>query len=132
MFEADKPEEIVAAWDRGDVVWTIEMGGLGPGYEQCIQALFVELLRRAGPPPYEDRIALQTWGDAVAHQLSAEYHFSGAQVGAAKNLASAVFKRGMRACLAEVEKDRRIMVSKGWPGAKAEAARDAEKPPEAT
>src|SRR5581483_2130454 len=26
----------LARWDAGRAVWSIEMGGLGPGYEQCI------------------------------------------------------------------------------------------------
>jgi hypothetical protein len=47
----DRPAEVVAAWDAGRVIWTVEMGGLGPGYEQTIQTLVVELLRSAGGPP---------------------------------------------------------------------------------
>ena len=47
--EPNTAAELVAAWDRGDLVPTIEMGGLGPGYEQAIQVLMIELLRSAGP-----------------------------------------------------------------------------------
>src|SRR3990172_3354015 len=32
-------------WDEGRGVWSIEMGGLGPGYEQCIHITCAEILR---------------------------------------------------------------------------------------
>ena len=37
--------EALARWDRGWNVFTIEMGGLGPGYEQCIHIAVFELIR---------------------------------------------------------------------------------------
>jgi hypothetical protein len=37
--------ELVEAWDRGEIVWTISMGGLGPGYEQALQIAAVEFAR---------------------------------------------------------------------------------------
>lgn len=37
--------EMLEAWDSGDSIWTIEMGGLGPGYEQAIQVMMVEFCR---------------------------------------------------------------------------------------
>lgn len=43
MHETAK--EYVEAWDRGDIVTTVERGGLGPGYEQCIQIMVVEFCR---------------------------------------------------------------------------------------
>ena len=36
---------LLAAWDRGETIWSIELGGLGPGYEQAIQVCAVELAR---------------------------------------------------------------------------------------
>ena len=27
--------EQLRRWDAGDSIWTVEMGGLGPGYEQA-------------------------------------------------------------------------------------------------
>jgi hypothetical protein len=32
-------------WDEGKTCWSIEMGGLGPGYEQCIHITMAEILR---------------------------------------------------------------------------------------
>ena len=37
--------EMVETWDTGELVWSISMGGLGPGYEQAIQVLAIELMR---------------------------------------------------------------------------------------
>lgn len=37
--------ELVSQWDSGETIWSIEMGGLGPGYEQAIQILAVEITR---------------------------------------------------------------------------------------
>ena len=38
-------EDALAAWDRGETVWACDMGGMGPGYEQCIQIMGFEMLR---------------------------------------------------------------------------------------
>ena len=117
----DKPEEIVAAFDRGDVVHTLEMGGIGSGYEQAIQVLMVELLR-PGIAPTEAN--WDTWGDDIVHRMDEDNGFSGAQVGAAKWLANQVFKFGMNSVLARAKAkaeesgekdDRAIMFSKHWP-----------------
>lgn len=118
--------EALAAWDRGETVFTVEMGGIGPGYEQCIQILAFELMREWNgrfPPVGEpmsdgDRQKLNDSADAVVHLLNAQYGFSGAQVGAAKNLASLVCRRGYRAALRMPEvKDRLIQVSRNMPEA---------------
>lgn len=29
--------DLLKRWDAGDPIWSIEMGGLGPSHEQCIQ-----------------------------------------------------------------------------------------------
>ncbi len=38
-------EEWLDRWDAGNTVWSVEMGGLGPGYEQAIQITVAELVR---------------------------------------------------------------------------------------
>lgn len=109
----DTPAELVAAWDRGEPIPTVEMGGISPGYEQAIQVLVVELLRSC-KPPLEGQT--NTWGDDVVDRIDdACGGFSGAQVLVAKNLAASVFHRGMRAVRDGVSEDRRIMVSNAWP-----------------
>jgi hypothetical protein len=38
-------ETLLATWDSGSSIWTIELGGMGPGYEQAIQVSAVEFAR---------------------------------------------------------------------------------------
>ena len=42
---ADTAREQVERWDAGQSIWTLEMGGMGPGYEQAIQVLAIEITR---------------------------------------------------------------------------------------
>lgn len=61
-------EDVLRRWDEGSSVWSVEMGGLGPGYEQCIQVLAMELIRndrRDVPPLGADWPGWRTWGDAT-------------------------------------------------------------------
>ncbi len=123
--------DAVAAWDRGDSVFTVEMGGMGPGYEQCIHIAAFEIMRVwDGKFPTGEH-----WADDLGKDRAEELNaiadaeikklnylgFSGAQVGAAKSLASCVCRRGYRAAMREEEvKDRLIQVSKNFPRAEAE------------
>jgi hypothetical protein len=119
--------DALAAWDRGEPVQTVEMGGIGPGYEQAIQILAFELIREAGPlpkPNAEGRYDLSGWGEAVVARLDETCGFSGAQVGAAKGLAFHGLLKGWAALLAEVEPDRRILVSRSFPPAPPSPAPD--------
>jgi hypothetical protein len=119
------PENVsdaLAEWDEGKTVFSVEMGGLGPGYEMAIQGLAFELIRAIRDASFSE------WeNDEARAKLDAEAlepvvsrcdsepwgGFSGAQVGAAKNLASCVCRRGYRAALRdEVVNDRLIQVSK--------------------
>lgn len=106
--------EALKKWDDGDIVWTIEVGGLGPGYEQCIHILVFEIIRDDEPlagakPP-------TNFGEAAIKRTSPWVgSFSGAQVGAARSLAAAYMREGLSKVAEHVDKDRRIMVSKAWP-----------------
>lgn len=118
--------DALAAWDRGDTIWSVEMGGLGPGYEQCIQLLIVELLRAQGDTPLPDdgdKEAWGTWGDVVSHRVSEECGgMTGAQVGAAQSCAARMLRVGYGAALLEMkglDADRLIQVSRDWPRAAA-------------
>jgi len=44
-------DEALAAWDAGDEVETVEMGGLGAGYEMAIQCVAFELMRALRDDP---------------------------------------------------------------------------------
>lgn len=114
-------------WDDGVSVWSIEMGGLGPGYEQCIQITAAEILRHLLAAKYDaakwedaeawakDRAAIEKNG--FANERVKVLGLSGAQWGAAVNLATHLYKSGPRAVAKDPHvKDRKIQVSRVFPG----------------
>ena len=115
-------KEAVEKWDKGETLWSIEMGGLGPGYEQAIQLLFIEILRDHGQDDIPDNeIVLQNWyktfGNDTVHRINETAGgYSGAQVGAAKELAYKFMKDGWEKVMAVKKiKDRHIQISNYWP-----------------
>lgn len=106
-------------WDNGEHVFTVEMGGLGPGYEQAIQILVFEIIRdELGKPlPTEEKSpAWSTWGDAAVSRINSKMGgYSGAQVGAAKNVAYRALRDGWGEMLKTAPQDRLIQVSKSFP-----------------
>lgn len=117
-------EEWLARWDRGEGVWSVEMGGLGPGYEQAIQITVAEILRwLLEQKPHADRFD-NDW-PALRDEISAavcareavdRLGLSGAQWGAALSLATYLYRNGPVAMM-EDEKiaDRHIQVSRNFP-----------------
>lgn len=91
-------------WDLGDSVFTIEMGGLGPGYEQAIQLLVFEIVRDHHEdklPDTENKETLdayrRTFGEkAITRTDKLAGGYSGAQVGAAKRIAFRAIRDGWR------------------------------------
>lgn len=115
-------------WDAGDIVWTIEMGGMGPGYEQAIQITVAEVIRylvdnnvdRATQfedetwPSLSDAINKALWASPIINNLG----LSGAQAGAATSLAVGLYRDGPDKVMnTESIKDRHIMVSRNFPRA---------------
>lgn len=111
----------LAKWDRGDGVWTVQMGGLSAGYDQAINIAAAEMLRAfldlkpvlvtGEPIPQEVRDAISTaLGDAPS-----ALGLSGAQYGAAFNLAMAIYHLGPIKAVGEAPDDRRIQASQNWP-----------------
>lgn len=114
--------EMVAEWDAGTIVHTLEMGGMGPGYEQAIQVLVMELCRAWADKTEPDWEAMEPEDIERERRLVYDQHFqgegySGAQVGAATSLAIAYCRRGPRVCAGEVGDDRHTMVSRHFPKA---------------
>ena len=130
------PVQEVAAmlheWDSGRTIWTIEMGGLGPGYEQALQICMVEICRAAIKEPrrqdeddkqYSDRFKVLR--DVVVHEIDSMCGgFSGAQVGAATSLAYRFVTDGPEKAFASFKQqrpdefeERHTMISKDWPKA---------------
>jgi hypothetical protein len=129
MYGADAADWL-KRWDDGRVVWSIEMGGMGPGYEQCIHITAAEVLRYliANKVDCETQYAGGAWSElssAINKLLWAtpainDLDLSGAQAGAAKSLATQLYRDGPRAVMNNPDiKHRRIQVSKNFPGMKA-------------
>lgn len=124
-FHPQTAKDALARWDDGKTVFTIEMGGIGPGYEQAIQCLVFEIIRGnldTKLPPESDKTALKsfwdTFGDADIHRVNDQYGYSGAQVGAAKQIAYRALRDGWEKMLESAPDDRKIQVSKHFPGMK--------------
>ena len=111
-------------WDAGKTVWSISMGGLGPGYEQAIQIGAAEILRiclneKFDASKWEDR---EHWAadldviDEKMKPVDEKLGFSGAQFGAARSIAAVLYRDGPRALMkVGVERSRFIQVSKNFP-----------------
>lgn len=113
-------------WDAGRTVWSISMGGLGPGYEQAIQVTVVEIIRHMLAADYvaeswddqeawkADLSKIEAWshGDETIKELG----LSGAMWGAAINLACMLYRHGPIVVMTDKRvKDRHIQVSKKFP-----------------
>ncbi len=118
--------DAVKRWDEMGILWTIEMGGLGPGYEQTIQVCAIEILRDAlakGEPKLSPE-EFQKLADETMHFHNESLGgLSGAQAGAATQLAFKAYDHGwsgmLKSALANgVEDERFTQISKRWPHAK--------------
>jgi hypothetical protein len=116
----------LARWDSGRSVWSVEMGGFGPGYEQAIQITAVEVIRIL----LTEKFDTTRWSDSEAWEADRKtiedsafknptvdkLGLSGAQWGASISVATAIYRRGPRAALTDPAiKDRLIQVSKSFP-----------------
>lgn len=126
MYGADAADWL-ARWDANRGVWSIEMGGLGPGYEQCIQITTAEILRHLLAEKYDstqwegdgwkrDREKIEKYG--FANERLKKLGLSGAQWGAAVSLATALYTQGPRKIMNDPKvKDRHIQVQREFPQA---------------
>lgn len=125
MYGADAADWL-RRWDKGDTVWSIEMGGLGPGYEQCIHITCAEILRNMLDRKYDvakwedpdtwkkDRAEIEKMG--FDNPTIKSLKLSGAQWGASLNLAGHFYRKGPRAVMTDPQvKDRHIQVSRTFP-----------------
>lgn len=109
-------EDALKAWDAGDIVTSIEMGGLGAGYEQAIQIGTFELAKEIKDVVLpEDSDKLNTMLDQFLRVVMDKDDtgfldgLSGAQAGAIKSLAYHFVVDGYVETLSQVEDDRRTM-----------------------
>lgn len=118
-------EAAVKAWDAGEIVWSVEMGGMGPGYEQCIQICIFECLRwlvENEPDTKSWDVGEGTWPETrdALYKLTGEVGterklgLSGAQGGAALSAATMFYQQGYAKALEKAGSDRRIQVDSKW------------------
>lgn len=134
MLDAQKAEalygkdaaEWLRRWDSGETCHSIEMGGIGPGYEQCIQIVAAEVLRhliaeKFDPARWDDD---KTRGEEIdklekfgfANAKIKDLDITHMQWGAAVNLACQIYRNGPVAVMQDKRvKDRHIVVSNTWP-----------------
>lgn len=132
----DTAEEAVAAWNAGKEIATIEMGGLSKGYEMAIQvtafAIMEALLaEEAWLKVVREYPTGQTWPDGLRQFVDGVISeidkkdeetgrfalggLSGAQAGAATNLALNVVRNGFQNGRDQVGNERIIWLSKSDP-----------------
>lgn len=112
----------VSRWDAGTAIWSIEMGGFGPGYEQALQIATVEIVRylieqKPDPESWKGKAArefAQAIQDPMLKRLKS-LGLSGAQYRAALNLAIAIYRDGPIKVHKTCPEDRHIQVSNRWP-----------------
>ncbi len=115
-------------WDSGGTFFTIDCGGMGPGYEQALQVAAVEFARAQHKKPMlitgDQKKDYEAWDKKCTNTLSSIddslLGLSGAQFGAAKWLSwNWCFKGGIKALTERAKADgqdkRVIQVSKSWP-----------------
>ena len=125
MYGADATEWL-KRWDDGRTVWSIEMGGLGPGYEQAIQITVAEILRFLISKEYDTtyfdeddkwkELCAEIQEMSFANPIIAKLGLSGAQYVAAKQLAARLYRFGPVGVMTDDRvKDRHIQVNRIFP-----------------
>lgn len=121
MEKKETLKELIDRYDNGIPIETVEMGGIGERYELAIQELAIEIMRnlknRKPSTDSGDNIpTVNIFTMKAVESMKQHYGFSGAQVGAAKNLASIYWIKGYVKSLNEMKKkdaERIILVQKG-------------------
>jgi len=120
-------KQALERWDSGANIFTIELGGFGPGYEQTIHIGVFELIRSITKNKKDEQILKMDendWDtkdqllDKHLMDISEKYDLglSGAQAGAIKRFTYNILEKGWREVVKDEKyKDRLIQVSKNWP-----------------
>lgn len=121
-FYGADAKEWLRRWDEGRSVWSVEMGGLGPGYEQALQITATRIVRYLIDNDIQpDAFEAANWKatrDAIDGGVDvSDLGLSGAQWGAAMNIALNIYRRGPVACMTDekLEDDRKIQISRTFP-----------------
>lgn len=106
-------KDALADWDKGVPVQTISMGGMGDGYEAAIHTCVFDMIRglegKELPSTDDQELLRTTLTDCIDH--SADYGYSGAQVGAATQVAYKALTEGWADMIKSIPEDRLIEVT---------------------
>lgn len=108
-------------WSQGLDVWSAELGGIGPSYEQAIQNLLFEILVQI-PKSTTYPTNLHKYPEdfemvvkRCVNKLNQTHGFSGAQVDAAKATAFQFITYGYKHMMEKLPDERAILVCKSFP-----------------
>lgn len=115
MKETMTIQEAIKQWNAGSPIFSIDMSGMGPGYEQGIQITvfeMIKLLKFKCPNKAQTHKVLD---DALA-KVDKKYDIghSGASAGAAIWLAHKILSTGYAETINTAPKDRLIQVDNNW------------------
>lgn len=105
-------------WDKGEPVFSLDITGMGPSYEQCTQMLVFAAIRAMysrNRPKHRRGVYTDGVFDNTAHRMNRWLGFSGTQVAFARHFVMHVFKNGWAATLEARPMERIIQVCKDWP-----------------
>lgn len=95
----EKLKQYIADYDSGKPMETVSMGGISEGYEIAIQMWAIEILRilqHVAVPKDKDVFGnlINVVADVALEPLNVIYGYTGAQAGAAKNMAAVFWRQG--------------------------------------
>jgi len=108
-------KEVVKKWKSGDTIWSVELGGLGPGYEQALQNflfdLFAYLVKSKIPLKSlsNDKKYSKRYED-ICDKIAKGRELTGAMVGSARATAYQFYKYGYAERMKTAPDDRMIQV----------------------
>ena len=114
-------DEALDRWNKDELVTTIEMGGLGPDYEQGIQISVFELLNdlKDVEIPFDDNEATSKLIEETFYKTIARVKeldgLSGAMAGAAMHVAYMFRRHGYSEAINMADQDRRIQCKRKFP-----------------
>lgn len=127
-FNPETWQQALSLWDEGSPVTTIEMGGIGPGYEQSIHIGVFELMRQTGKSLESGEVLEDL--DGYLHKNLMEVlsgwnlGLTGSQASAIQHLAHAYVTKGYRSTIESFPTERRIIISTWWPTKKKSSGDD--------
>lgn len=106
---------VVDAWDKGDIIRCVELGGIGPGYEQAIVIAVIEFTRALAEHKPTTWTGAVNVTDRVMRDRLAGCGYSGAQVGMARAFALSAVVCGWENLVSAYGDNRFNLASKKFP-----------------